>query len=153
MGLTSSGRRCVTDGCNNLARRHGTVCSTCSHRAWKLAHPIRYCWHTLKRRARRRKIPFSITLPEFEYFCKLTGYIENRGRYKDCASLDRKHVRDSEGNVLGYTLDNLQILTVGENSVKRWGRDKHESSKNPEFEDPIPDSELPELVASPGDPF
>ena len=63
-------------------------------------------------RAKRRRIKFLLTLAEFTRFCNETDYIARKGRFKDDLSIDR--IREW----LPYHIDNIQVLTVGENSAK-----------------------------------
>lgn len=79
---------------------------------WREKNKLRYCWQTLKDNSKRRKIPFDITLEEFEQFCIKTDYLIGKGRTKDSYSIDR--IDSSKG----YTINNIQKLTVSENSQK-----------------------------------
>lgn len=84
------------------------------HTRWyRDTHPINYTFHYLRVRARRRGIKFLLTLAEFARFCRETDYLEKKGRFKGDLSIDR--VREE----MPYHVDNIQILTVGENVSKR----------------------------------
>jgi len=74
--------------------------------------PIAYCYNSLKSNAKRRGKDFDLTLEEFRIFCEETGYIDNKGKRKDSATIDRKDASK------GYSLGNLQILSLEENSRK-----------------------------------
>ncbi len=71
-----------------------------------------YVFNLLKQNAKRRGKDFTLTLDEFRRFCAETRYLENRGRNKRGFSIDRID------NALGYSLDNIQILTTSQNSKK-----------------------------------
>jgi hypothetical protein len=66
----------------------------------------------LRSNAKRRGIAFDLTLEEFVMLCDATGYMDSRGRQADDKSIDR--IIPS----LGYTLSNLRVIRVAENSRK-----------------------------------
>lgn len=74
--------------------------------------PEAYFYNALKCNAKRREKYFDITLEEFRIFCKETEYIKNKGKNADSASIDRI---DADK---GYTISNLQILSLGDNTRK-----------------------------------
>lgn len=74
-------------------------------------------WRALKDRAKRRKIPFSITLLQFRKFALETNYLNRTGLGKHCLTVDRKN------NLKGYTPRNIQALTREENVIKQAKRD------------------------------
>lgn len=78
----------------------------------KEKNPINYAYNVLKNNALRRKKPFELTLAEFKDFCQETGYMDKKGRTASSASIDRKDPSE------GYTRDNIQLLSVSENSIK-----------------------------------
>jgi hypothetical protein len=80
--------------------------------AWKMSHPFRYAFQTLKDNAKRRGKEFKLTYDEFIDFDKREHYIRDKGRGPNDASIDRPV------NSQGYTANNIQILTVAENSAK-----------------------------------
>ena len=69
----------------------------------------------LKNRAGQRGHEFTIT---FEYYYQTvwldSGYADKHGKTKECLSVDRAD------NSKGYIEGNLQVLTVSENSRKRY---------------------------------
>lgn len=82
-------------------------------RAYRQAHPIRAAYLNLKHNARRRGKEFSLTLEEFETFAR--KIILHYGKKRDCNtwSIDRIDPRR------GYSLDNIQTLTLSENTRKQ----------------------------------
>lgn len=106
--------RCATKWCRNKHRKDGRQCYTCVSRKWRAANPIKYAYKQLKANCKRRKKEFDLTLAEFTFFCNTTGYIDNKGKKANCATIDRINSR------LGYTLNNIQILTCAENSRKNY---------------------------------
>lgn len=73
-----------------------------------------YTYNLLKQNAKRRKKVFTITLQDFKDFCNETGYLETKGKTKFKSSIDRKD------HTKGYEKGNLQILSLSENSKKRF---------------------------------
>lgn len=74
--------------------------------------PVYNRYVNFKGNALRRKKEFSITLEEFREFCVKTGYIIKKGmRGRNC-SVDRIN------NNLGYSIGNIQLLTIYKNIEK-----------------------------------
>jgi len=71
----------------------------------------------LKSNAKRRGKFFDLTLEQFKTFCIDTGYMAGKGKKATSLSIDRIDVEK------GYTIDNLQILTLTANTVKRHEED------------------------------
>ena len=110
-------KRCSTPYCRNFTR-HGNICYTCSKRRYRNKYPLRAAFMDLRTNAKRRNKEFTLTLSQFELFCIKTKYLQGKGKTKDSFSIDRKD--DSKG----YTLSNIRILTLGENSRKEIARRK-----------------------------
>lgn len=64
----------------------------------------------LRHSARKRNLPFSLTVDEFKDFCLKTGYLERRGNKPDDLTIDRIDWND------GYHIWNIRVLTHAENS-------------------------------------
>lgn len=64
----------------------------------------------LRQSARRRKLPFTITLAEFKVFCARTDYLARRGNQPGNLTVDRVDWNE------GYHIWNLRVLTHRENS-------------------------------------
>lgn len=106
---------CVTTGCNKEPKGSRNICTNCRQRKWRSNNPFKYHWKNLKNRAKQRNIPFSLTLDEFKTIWKnhpekWKERIENPSVMN--WSLDRKD-RDK-----GYHFDNLQVMSVSDNSKK-----------------------------------
>jgi hypothetical protein len=118
--------RCRVKGCRHHVtpgqrRKQGGFCRRCKEDRYKVRHPYTYALNKLRNNARRRGHAFDLTLEEWIMFCDLTGYVDARGRGAEDLSIDR--IRDSEG----YTLSNIRVLTVSENSRRAAVRRKIES--------------------------
>jgi hypothetical protein len=119
--------KCATKWCRNkraekitvYKRLDGTVgrstaflrhCWKCRSKMLKERHPATYVLRMLRQSARKRKLPFTITLAEFKLFCARTGYLARRGNQPGDLTVDRVDWNE------GYHLWNLRVLTHRENS-------------------------------------
>ena len=66
----------------------------------------------LRHSARKRNLPFTITIKQFVQFCRETGYLERRGNQPGCLTIDRKDWNQ------GYHIENLQVMTHENNSAQ-----------------------------------
>lgn len=105
---------CVAHRCKNKKADRDRFCHKHRKRYQKETNPISYHYNMLRSNARRRGKEFTITKEDFAEFCEETNYLELKGKSKDSASIDR--IDPSKGYIKG----NLQILTLGQNSAKRW---------------------------------
>lgn len=87
-------------------------CWKCRSRRLKEVHPATYVLNMLRHSARKRKLPFTLTLAEFKAFCERTGYLERRGNKAEDLTIDRINWDD------GYHINNLRVLTHAENSAQ-----------------------------------
>lgn len=87
-------------------------CDKCTSRRWRLNNPLKSAFKDLKKSARHRGIPFTLTLQEFDDFCLRSGYLA----FKGCAPT-ALHV-DRIDPTKGYSADNIQALTASENVAK-----------------------------------
>jgi len=119
---------CKTDGCTSSKYGKESYCTPCRHKRYKDADPERYTYQALRRNARRRNKPFTLTLEEFREFCIATNYMVGKGIYADCLHIDR------EKEWLGYTKENIRVEVNTENVKKyiRW-KQRNEQGVN-EFE-------------------
>ena len=103
-------RKCTQ--CPNHHKYPRKLCPSCHQRDMRRRHPMYYAFDNLRCNSKRRGIPFSLTFEQFKKFAVATDYIQNKGTTKNSYSIDRIK------NELGYTVDNIQILTVGANASK-----------------------------------
>jgi hypothetical protein len=73
---------------------------------------MRAAYKALRDNAKRRGKEFTLTFDQFKEFCYQTDYIAGRGRTKESYSIDRID------NQLGYTADNIRVMTVADNARK-----------------------------------
>lgn len=107
--------KCASSDCTNSCaiKRNGNrrrFCWKCLSRRFKAKHPYTYALNALRNSARRRSLPFTLTLAQFKEFCARTGYMEHRGTDPDSLTIDR-----IDWNV-GYQADNIRVITHAENS-------------------------------------
>lgn len=107
--------RLKVDGSQSLAN----YCSSCRSRLWRERHPIDASYYNLKHRAKERGIPFKLTRKEFTEWCEETRYHELKARCATGMSVDRIREYDP------YQRDNLQMLTLSENSRKMHATKGH----------------------------
>lgn len=103
---------CVTLYCRNQKAPKGNICYKCRSRKYRANNKMNASYQILKDNAKRRGKIFDLTLEEYKKFCDETGYLENKGKSKNSASIDRIDPRK------GYTYDNIQVLNLSENSYK-----------------------------------
>lgn len=89
-----------------------TQCGTCRVRLWRANNPVRAIYNAVKNKARRRRIPFGLTIEFFEELCHETGFHLATGRSGEALQLDRIDA------LRGYFDDNVQVLTAVENRDK-----------------------------------
>lgn len=104
-------KKCVMLYCQRLTDKK--YCSCCAKRIYRAKYPMKAAYQNLRSNAKRRGKGFSITFEDFALFCQRTQYITYKGKTKNSYSIDRPK------NHLGYTLDNMQILTLSANSIKK----------------------------------
>ncbi len=102
--------KCQTPFCRQLTRHKH--CWKCKKRAYRNKYPLKAAYQNRRDNAKRRNIPFYLTLAEFELFCYRTKLLTGRGRSKESYTIDR--IRNEEG----YYLGNIQVLSLSKNSSK-----------------------------------
>jgi len=85
---------------------------------------MRSAYNNLRQNAKRRGKEFQISFEEFESFCVKSNYIAGKGRSAESFHVDR------EKEHLGYTIDNLQVLTNSEN-IRKYLRYQHDQKGKP----------------------
>lgn len=104
-------KKCLTKFCTRCPSR-GRFCFTCISRRSRAANPVKWSYWNLKANAKRRGKEFDLTFEQFKQFCLETNYIAGKGRTLLSYSIDRID------NTKGYTVDNIRVVTVTENSRK-----------------------------------
>jgi len=110
--------RCAISRCRHAPRNLGThpkscqLCGTHAKELWRIRNPVHAAYDNLRASARKRKKTFTLTLAEFKALIEPTRYMDDKGRTRFCLHIDRKDA------TLGYTFDNLQVLTCTKNVQK-----------------------------------
>lgn len=104
--------KCATKFCRNTQPDRSRFCHTCASRKHRKKFPVRYAYDVLKMNAKRRGKEFDLTFADFKRFCRRSDYIAGKGRTKESYCIDRRD------NKKGYTKNNIQILTISDNSKK-----------------------------------
>lgn len=111
--------KCSARGCKRKTRTAGTLfCDKHARRAWRYKNKAHAAYENLKRSAKRRGKDFKISLDEWKKFCIATGYHKEKGRSAAAMSIDRIDVTK------GYSIENIRVITVSENSRKGATEDK-----------------------------
>ena len=84
--------------------------------AWRANNPELASFRHLEESAKRRGIQFLLTLQEFTTWGHAHNYFRSKGRRHHESSVDR--IRQDGP----YSLDNIQVLTISENSAKERAR-------------------------------
>lgn len=103
---------CKTRYCYNDPAPGKSYCYKCRNRKYRSSRPIPAAYQVLKDNAKRRGINFDLSKESFEAFCLQTRYHELKGKTKESLTIDRKK------NRFGYTIGNIQVLTLSENCSK-----------------------------------
>lgn len=103
---------CCAYRCSNKRSKKDRFCPKHSKRYQKEVNPINYTYNIWKSNAKRRGKSFKVTLDQFKEFCQQTDYINLKGKTASGLSIDR--IKQSEG----YNYNNIQLLTLSENSKK-----------------------------------
>lgn len=103
-------RRCAS--CRREAQEGRSVCRRCRYAAEKARDPLRHSFLSHRRNARRRGIPWELTLEQFSEFAVRVDLLKRAGVSAHSYHIDR--IREWEG----YTVDNIQALTNSENATK-----------------------------------
>ena len=106
--------KCSIKFCRNERAPRRTICHKCHSRQYKKNHPEAYYFNLLKQNAKRRGKEFLLSFKDFKKFSSDTGYIERKGKNGFNLSIDRIEAKK------GYSIDNIQVLTLSENTSKRY---------------------------------
>lgn len=104
---------CCAYKCRNKKPMKDKFCPKHRKRFDRINRPLEYTFNLLKSNAKRRKKPFDLTIDEFKKFCAETNYLERKGKLKSSLTIDR--IRSDRG----YSYNNIQVLTLSENSRKQ----------------------------------
>lgn len=98
--------------CGGKAAEGRNECYKCRSRLIRERKPVDICFYHLKKSAKKRGLEFSLDLPWFKNWVIGTEYMLLKGRKSESLNIDRIE------NLLGYTKNNIQILTKHDNVCK-----------------------------------
>lgn len=101
----------------------------------KKNRPWTYVLNMLRHSARKRKLPFTLTVASFKAWCEETGYLEKRGNKPDDLTVDRID------RTKGYHIWNIRTLTHAENSAQGADNTPREIAEAESNTPPDPDNE------------
>lgn len=124
-------KRCVWHGCRNPVNpnHHANKCPRCQSRWFRKTHPLKYFFNKLKQRAKERRHEFTLTFGQYESFCLNTDYHKLKGKTSLSLSIDRKDGKR------GYHADNIQAITLRENTRKEYVPYFREQKYQPDADD------------------
>lgn len=102
--------KCVTLYCRNNRAKHKSKCHKCKSKWLKERHFAAYTLNQIRCAAKRRGIPFTLTLKYFIDFCAETGYLVLKGKNPDSLTVDRIN------HDYGYVAGNIKVSTHKINS-------------------------------------
>jgi hypothetical protein len=108
---------CLTPRCHGTVEKkkcHSPYCSRCRTRRWNESHPLARAFHNLRSHAAERGKDFSLTFEQFKIFAVRTDYMARKGKTSLSLSIDRID------NSRGYCFENIQAITLRENSRKQF---------------------------------
>lgn len=107
------GIKCCAYNCNNRPEiKKGGLCHKHYARRIKNNDPVQARYNQFRSKAAQRGKEVELTLEEFRKFCNDTGYILQKGKRGQNATIDRID------NSKGYSIDNIQLLTNRQNASK-----------------------------------
>ncbi len=110
---------CCAYGCNESpVYKKGGLCHKHYARKLRFVDPVGSRYNQFKSKAKQRQKDFTITIEQFRKFCSETGYIITKFKRGRNASVDRIN------NNLGYSIDNIQLLTMSKNIQKYINEDR-----------------------------
>lgn len=155
-GLSAS-QHCKNPQCLSVAAKGRTgFCGPCYTQDWKAKNPFKYAYNRFKSNAKKRNIPFELTLEQFKEFAIETEILLGRGRTSLAWHIDRIEDYDNDGNKLPYRVGNLQKLTNKDNITKenkRRAAVRQKVVKYDEYKGGLTTAPVPVYVPDPTVPF
>ncbi len=113
---------CRIPGCIKSRPYGRTLCSAHRQQHWRRTHPVAAQYARLKAKAKSRGKRFDLSKQDWALLCEQSGYHEGTvsscGDFRLGLSIDRINPR------LGYTITNLRVIPMADNSGKGGGPDR-----------------------------
>ena len=108
--------KCATKFCrgHSTASGHSKYCGKCRSRRWAKNRPAEYAFKNLRVRAKQRGKKFTLTIVQWREFWNANNLGELRGKTKNNLTVNRKD------NRIGYTADNIEAITLSQNSRLKY---------------------------------
>lgn len=106
--------KCSTPRCRRAAGKKQRLCPRCWYRRYAETNPIGCAFNNIRKRARQRGHPFTLTREEFARLVTESGWIEKRGKTAKSLSIDRIDPRR------GYEPGNVRVVTLSQNSRLKY---------------------------------
>jgi hypothetical protein len=106
--------KCITKYCKRKKKKYSNECSTCISRNYRKLHPIKYSYQSFKDNAKRRGKEFLVTYEQYVEFGHKHRLFRPDGTRYTNMTIDRLDCTK------GYYVENMQVLTLVENSRKRY---------------------------------
>lgn len=103
---------CTVRFCRNPRHQRRTIRAKHIMREWRATRPLSELLNTIRNRAKKKNISFSLTLTEFTEFCTTNGHDP------------RRHHIDRINPTQGYHVWNIQVLGCSEN-IAKGNRERH----------------------------
>lgn len=113
-------KKCTTKRCPRPQQK-GLYCYRCAHRNYKAKYPYHYYYYQARSNAKRRGIPFLLSLAQFKSIWQAHP---KAWKEKLEGNTYRTWTLDRVDNNLPYQLDNIQVLTLHANVIKYHYHDK-----------------------------
>lgn len=126
--MTRRSDSCETKYCRGKRSLKSPRCPKCNARLYRQRNPHGYFLNKLRNNAKRRGVPFNLTLDDFRWFDYWTHYIQKKGRDSTDLTIDRIDRDDPRG----YHIDNIQPMSLSENVKKYHDPDQY---KQQHFQD------------------
>lgn len=118
-------------------------CWKCHSRRLKEKRPWTYVLNMLRHSARKRKLPFTLTVASFKKWCEETGYLEKRGNKPEDLTVDRIDWND------GYHIWNIKTMTHKENSEQGGDNTRRDERGAADTDDQVEAAAPPEIEDHP----
>lgn len=109
---------CITNRCMKPSAKNKSYCHCCISKRYRANNPEMYAYSNLKQNAKKRGKEFDLSFEDFTIFLKKNpNYMRKKGTSIKALQIDRIAVNK------GYTLDNIQAITLAENVWKQHNID------------------------------
>lgn len=124
---------CVSLHCKKSHRERSNFCHSCEKKKYREKNPVMSTYTLLRSNAKRRGKRFVITIEEFKQWVVKHDYMDGKGTGSSNKTID------CINPLIGYQVDNMQVLTNAEN-IRKMHHDKKMMDKYGYYAGNPPDS-------------